>query len=50
MPLNRILVIVVAIVAILVVITVFRHIQGDPIENQRLNPELRPQTEKGESP
>lgn len=50
MSLNRFLVILFAIVVLLVVINVFRHIQGDPVERQRLNPELRPQTEKGEAP
>lgn len=43
-PINvtRLLVAVFAMVVLLVVIYVFRHIQGDPIERQRLNPELRP--------
>lgn len=42
---NRLLLIVFAIVVVLAVIYVFRHIQGDPIENQRRNPETRPKVE-----
>ncbi len=42
---TRILLVIFAVVVLLVVIYVFRHIQGDPIEQQRLNPESRPRVE-----
>ncbi len=38
----RLLIAVFAMAVMLVTIYVFRHIQGDPIERQRLNPEERP--------
>lgn len=38
----RLLVGVFAVTVLLVTIYVFRHIQGDPLERDRLNPEQRP--------
>lgn len=45
MQMNRALLIAFAIVVLLVVIYVFRHIQGDPLEHDRLNPQDRPRVE-----
>jgi hypothetical protein len=45
MPANRIVFIAFAILMLLVVVYVFRHIQGDPVERDRLNPEQRPRVE-----
>ena len=43
-PVNvrRLMVAVFAMAVLLVTIYVSRHIQGDPVERERLNPELRP--------
>lgn len=38
----RLLIAVFAMAVMLVTIYVFRHVQGDPMERQRLNPEARP--------
>lgn len=45
---QRVLVGLFVIVTLLVVIMVFRSIQGDPEERMRINPESRPKVELGD--